>query len=157
MTSQPNPHARTTSIAQFGDLSVNKYETPTGARLQLSLDGGQSVYIDALELEALTRARFTPSALMAIRPSEHAQDPEPDEEESYGLELLQNEFTMVGIGTAQQDGQDGLLIQEMNGGQAILLSPDELRSLIHVRHADFAPLVDTSGLEAHEEPDIDQF
>lgn len=154
--SETDSSTRIKTLARFGDLSVAKYETSTGARLQLRLDGGQSVYIDALELEALTRARHTPSPLKAIRPAHSVQDGDPDEEESNGLDLLQNEFTMVGVGLSQQDGQDGLLVQEMNGGQAIHLSQDELRSLLQARHADFAPLVDTSGLEAHEEPDIDQ-
>lgn len=145
-----------TPLARLGNVEVSKFETATGARLRLRRPGhtATEVYLDPLELEGLTRVRYKPIALL---PSRNAEDEAalrtaaPEQ-----IERLQNEFAMVGVGVARWRNEAGLVIRDMNAGQTVLLTADELEALLRVRHRDFAPLIDTSDLEAVHEPDIDQ-
>lgn len=146
-----------TSLAQLGNVEVSKFETPTGARLRLRRVGREPMeaYFDPLELEGLTRARHK-----AFSPLQTAKTP-PDESliraaASERLERFQNEFAMVGVAVTRSAAGEALFIRDMNAGQGIVLTPDELEALLRARHMDFAPLVDTSDMVAIPEPDIDE-
>jgi len=146
-----------TSLARLGNVEVSKFETATGARLRLRRIAHESeeAYLDPLELEGLTRARYT------VFPLLQAATSRPDESLARAvtaerLERLQNEFALVGVAVARSGAGEALLIRDMNAGLGILLTPDELEVLLRARHMDFAPLVDTSDLVAIPEPDIDE-
>ncbi len=146
-----------TALARVGDVEVSKFETPTGARLRLRRVTREPMeaYLDPLELEGLTRARHK-----AFSPLETAKAP-PDESlvraaAGERLERLQNEFALVGVAVTRSVAGEALFIRDMNAGQAIVLTPEELEALLRARHMDYAPLVDTSDLVAIPEPDIDE-
>jgi hypothetical protein len=151
------PRASETPLARLGSVEVSRYETATGPRLHLrrAVPPSMETYLDPLELEGLTRVRFKPIALIPggvpNGPEESAR-PIP----SGQTERLQNEFALVNVGVASAKGGQGLLIRDMNAGQAVVLSPDELEALLAARHRDFAPLIDTSDLVSIPEPDIDE-
>ncbi len=149
-------HIIDTPLARVGNVEVSKFETATGMRLRLRRADHtpDEVYLDPLELEGLTRARHTPSALLRGGKGEDEAalgSAAPDQ-----VERLQNEFAMVGVGVARSKSHAGLFIRDMNAGQTVLLLADELEALLRARHKDFAPLIDTSDLIAVHEPDIDQ-
>lgn len=145
-----------TPLARVGNVEVSKFETSTGARLRLRRAGsaGAEAYLDPLELEGLTRLRSKPIAVLgpAGAGREHAVRPAGAEP----VEHLQNEFAMVGVSVSRSNRDAGLIIRDMNAGQTVLLTPQELEALLAARHMDFAPLIDTSDLVAIPEPDIDQ-
>ncbi|HEV8338577.1 MAG TPA: hypothetical protein VGR25_02835 [bacterium] len=145
-----------TPLGRLGNVEVSKFETATGARLRLRRAEPKPVetYLDPLELEGLTRVRYKPIAILPARegPSREAGPRAPAAE---GMERLQNEFALVDVGIARGIG-GVLLIRDMNAGQAVALTSDEVEALLRARHRDFAPLVDTSDLMALPEPDIDQ-
>lgn len=144
-----------TPLARLGNVEVSKFEAATGPRLRLRRvgRGPGEAYLDPLELEGLTRVRHKPIPLLPPRNSEKellaGSSPQK-------MEVLQNEFAMVGVGVARSKTKEGLLIRDMNAGQVVLLTADELESLLRAHHMDFAPLVDTSDLVAIPEPDIDE-
>ncbi len=152
-----------TSLARLGNIEVSKFETPTGARLRLRRVERDPVagrrpaeaYLDPLELEGLTRARHKP-----FPPLQAAKGPSDEllvrAAAGERLEHLQNEFALVGVAVARSTAGEALLVRDLNAGLGILLTPKELEALLHARHMDFAPLVDTSDLVAIPEPDIDQ-
>jgi hypothetical protein len=150
------PGTTDTPVGRLGNVEVSKFEAPTGPRLRLRRVERQQAeaYFDPLELEGLTRARYKPFPFLPGR---------KDHEERLlravsgaRMELLQNEFAMVGVGLARANGEERLFIRDMNAGQAIVLSPEELEGLLRARHKDFAVLIDTSDLIAIPEPDIDE-
>lgn len=143
-------------LAELEGLRVSRYATATGSRLrcQRSLPEPVEVCFDALELEGLTRIRHKPLAVLGEQ-----QPGAPDEKVSIEidhLELLQNEFAMVGVSSARRGPKAGLLIQDMNGGQRVFLDSSELSMLMRAKHMDLAPLIDTSDLTALPEPEIDE-
>jgi hypothetical protein len=146
-----------TALARVGEVEVSTFETPTGARLRLRriVREPLEVYLDPLELEGLTRARHRPFA-----PLEAVNAPADDalvaEAAGERLERLQNEFALVGVAVTRSRAGAALFIRDLNAGQGIVLTPDELEALLRARHMDFAPLVDTSDLVAIPEPDIDE-
>lgn len=130
--------------------------TATGPRLRIALSSGAAeVVLDPLELEGLTRLPYT-----AFPPLEGAPDRagvligHTDPEAT--LQILRNEFAMVGIGFAEDEGGGRLVIRNMGSGAEVLLAAEQLARLTGLRHAQLAPLVDPSGLVAAEEPDPDQ-
>jgi hypothetical protein len=141
----------------LGDVEVSTFETATGARLRLRrAQRPEEVYLDPLELEGLTRVRHKPIALL---PGGDAGDREEQQMRAATVEHvepLQNEFALVAVGVARWAADARLLIRDMNAGQAVLLSAEELAALLRARHRDFAPLVDPSDLVAIPEPDIDE-
>ncbi len=145
------------SLARLGNVEVSKFETPTGARLRLRRVAHEPLeaFLDPLELEGLTRARYTPFAPLQAAT---ARQDESLARAAAGepLERLQNEFALVGVAVARSNAGEALFIRDMNAGLGILLSADELEALLRARHMDFAPLVDTSNLVAIPEPDIDE-
>ena len=157
MTLMRHADSSETALARVGNVEVSKFETPTGARLRLRRVTREPMeaYLDPLELEGLTRARHK-----AFSPLEVAKAP-PDESlvraaAGERLERLQNEFALVGVAVTRSQAGEALLIRDMNAGQAIVLTPEELEALLRARHMDYAPLVDTSDLVAIPEPDIDE-
>ncbi len=144
-------------LGRLGRVEVSRFETATGARLRLRRPEPRAAeaFLDPLELEGLTRVRHKP---IAILPGKGAPSSQAERRTTGGepMERLQNEFALVDVGVA--GGRDGgaLLIRDMNAGQTVLLTPDELEALLRARHMDFAPLVDTSDLVAIPEPDIDE-
>jgi len=147
-----------TPLARLGDVEVSKFETPTGARLRLRRVGRTpaEAYLDPLELEGLTRVRHTPIAVLPVAGKAERDEDQLRSAAAARMEPLQNEFALVGVGVARGKTEAGLLIRDMNAGQAVLLTPAELEALLAARHMDFAPLVDTSDLIAIPEPDIDE-
>ncbi|MBI3975362.1 MAG: hypothetical protein HY334_03125 [Armatimonadetes bacterium] len=147
-----------TTLGRLGNVEVSKFETATGVRLRLRGISPKPLeaYLDPLELEGLTRVRYKPFPLLppGERPAREEAPVRPAVEER--MERLQNEFALVGVGVARGRSEEGLLIRDMNAGQAVVLTPDELEALLRARHMDFAPLVDTSDLIALPEPDIDE-
>jgi hypothetical protein len=145
-----------TPLARVGNVEVSKFETSTGARLRLRRAGPTEAeaYLDPLELEGLTRLRHKPIAVLARAGtgSERAARPAGAEP----VEHLQNEFAMVGVSVSSSKTDAGLVIRDMNAGQTVLLTAQELEALLAARHMDLAPLIDTSDLVAIPEPDIDQ-
>ncbi|MCS7236262.1 MAG: hypothetical protein RMM30_09850 [Armatimonadota bacterium] len=142
-------------LGRVGRVEVSRYETATGVRLHLKAeDGQQEAFLDPLELEALTRARYKPVPSLAIAPGDGAEQA-AEAWRAWGdrADWLQNEFALVAVALA---GSDGLLVRDMNAGLVVVLSPAELEALLGVRHMDLAPLVDTSDLVALPEPDIDE-
>ena len=149
--------SRDTSLARLGDVEVSVFETPTGPRLRLRRVEREpaETFLDPLELEGLTRARyklFPPLQAAKVPPDESLVRAATGER----LERLQNEFALVGVAVARTNAGEALLIRDMNAGLGILLTADELEALLPARHMDFAPLVDTSDLVAIPEPDIDE-
>jgi hypothetical protein len=146
---------RESLLAEMNGLRVSRYETATGARLRCSRSGPRPLeaYFDPLELEGLTRVRHKPLAVLA---GLEQAVPNGGGFDVDGLELLQNEFAMVGVGAVRSGGAEGLLIQDMNGGQRVVLSARELGGLLRAKHMDLAPLIDTSDLTALPEPEIDE-
>lgn len=144
------------SLGRLGAVEVSRFETATGPRLRLRRPAPQpaEAFLDPLELEGLTRVRYTPIAILPGR-HEHASQGGRPVLGHESMERLQNEFALVDVGVARGNG-GGLLIRDMNAGQTVLLDPEELEALLRARHMDFAPLVDTSDLIAIPEPDIDQ-
>lgn len=143
-------------LMELDGLRVSRYETGTGARLRCyrSRPSPLEACFDPLELEGLTRVRHKPLAVLAGLEQPMANgglSAEVDE-----LELLQNEFAMVGVRPVRSAESEGLLIQDMNGGQRVVLSAGELGGLLLAKHMDFAPLIDTSDLDALPEPEIDE-
>ncbi len=144
-------------LREGGDaVEISQRVTATGQRLRIhSLARGAVVDLDPFELEGLTRLPFTPFA-----PLEEARDElDPDvvlAGADDGLEILRNEFAMVGISIA--DGPDGrtLRVRNMGSGAEVRLRAGQLERLTRLRHQDLAPLVDPSGLSSEEEPDPDQ-
>ncbi|MCI2421001.1 hypothetical protein MOQ72_26510 [Saccharopolyspora sp. K220] len=66
---------------EFAMVEVSRYETESGARLCIrDLASGNSVFLDPLELEALTRARHKDFAPL-VDPSDLVSTPEPDPDE----------------------------------------------------------------------------
>jgi hypothetical protein len=143
-------------LAELNGLRVSRYETTTGARLRCSRSEPQPMeaYFDPLELEGLTRVRHKPLAVLAGLEEAVANGTAGVEVER--MELLQNEFAMVGVSPVRSGETEGLLIQDMNGGQRVVLSARELGGLLHAKHMDLAPLIDTSDLTALPEPEIDE-
>ncbi len=143
-----------TPLARVGSVEVSKYETVTGARLRLRrvAPPAAEAYLDPLELEGLTRVRHTPIPALPAPGGGAQSRPRAAER----MEPLQNEFALVGVGVARDEGEPGLLIRDMNAGQAVLLTAEELDALLRTHHMDFAPLIDTSDLVALPEPDIDE-
>jgi hypothetical protein len=145
-----------TPLGRLGNVEVSKFETATGARLRLrsvELKPAEA-YLDPLELEGLTRVRYRPIAILPAR-DEPSGDAEQRVGAAGGMERLQNEFALVDVAVSRGTG-GALLIRDMNAGQAVALTSDEVEALLRARHIDFAPLVDTSDLMAIPEPDIDQ-
>lgn len=145
-----------TPLATLGRVEVSKYETATGPRLRLHRGSPSraDAYFDPLELEGLTRVRYKPIAVLpAGAPNGQEEVQRPASERT---ERLQNEFALVSIGVAQAKGAAGLFIRDMNAGQSVVLSADELEALLLARHRDLAPLIDTSDLVSIPEPDIDE-
>lgn len=145
-----------TPLARVGNVEVSKFETATGARLRLRRAGskGAEAYLDPLELEGLTRLRFKPLAVLGGASTGRERPDRPDEAEP--VEHLQNEFAMVGVGISRANSDAYLVIVDMNAGQKVFLTSQELEALLAARHMDLAPLIDTSDLVAIPEPDIDQ-
>lgn len=146
-----------TPLARLGNVEISKFETATGARLRLRQAGRTQVetYLDPLELEGLTRVRHKP-IIMLRAPARRVPDEALRRAAAERVEPLQNEFAMVGVGVTKWNSEAGLLIKDMNAGQIVLLTADELEALLRARHMDFAPLIDTSDLVAIPEPDIDE-
>lgn len=155
----PMDRARSTDtpLARVGNVEVSKFETATGARLRLRrADRAQvEAYLDPLELEGLTRVRYKPIAVLP-GVAHRAPDDALRRAAAERVEPLQNEFAMVGVGVTRWNSEAGLLIKDMNAGQIVLLTANELEALLRARHMDFAPLIDTSDLVAIPEPDIDE-
>ena len=148
--------ASETPVARFGSVEVSRYETATGPRLRLrrSSPPAMETYLDPLELEGLTRVRYKPIALIpAVTPDGQAETARPTA--GGRTERLQNEFALVNVGIASGGRGTGLMIRDMNAGQSVVLTSDELEALLAARHRDFAPLIDTSDLVSIPEPDID--
>ncbi len=145
-----------TPLARLGNVDVSRFETATGPRLRLRRAGTTSTeaFLDPLELEGLTRVRYKPITLLPAGPSEREERRARAATEA--IQPMQNEFAMVGVAVARTDGEQGLLIRDMNAGQTVLLSAAELEALLRARHMDFAPLIDTSDLVAIPEPDLDE-
>jgi hypothetical protein len=143
-------------LGRLGNVEVSTYETATGSRLRLRrADRAQAeTYLDPLELEGLTRVRYKPIRVLLGASPQIAEDAKRQPAEL--VERLQNEFAMVGVGVARENGEPGLVITDMNAGLTVLLTARELEALVIARHMDFAPLIDTSDLIAIPEPDIDQ-
>lgn len=145
-------------LGRLGNVEVSKFETATGARLRLRRlePKPAEAYLDPLELEALTRVRYKPIPILpGGGKTPPPRDAEAQASRAEGMERLQNEFALVDVGISRGDGE-ALLIRDMNAGQAVALTTEEVEALLRVRHVDFAPLVDTSDLIAIPEPDIDQ-
>jgi len=143
-------------LARVGNVEVSKFETATGARLRLRRAGSPEAeaYLDPLELEGLTRLRYKPIAVLGRAATGRERTSRSAEAEP--VVHLQNEFAMVGVGISRSNSDTSLLIKDMNAGQTVLLTAQELEALLAVRHMDLAPLIDTSDLVAIPEPDIDQ-
>jgi len=143
-------------LGRLGNVEVSRYETATGVRLRLRGTSAEprEAYLDPLELEGLTRVRAKPIAVLPANDGP-ARQAEVRATGAEPMERLQNEFALVDVGVAGENAA-GLLIRDMNAGQTVLLTPEELEALLRARHMDFAPLVDTSDLIAIPEPDIDQ-
>ena len=157
MTLMRHADSSETALARVGNVEVSKFETPTGARLRLRrvTHEPMEAYLDPLELEGLTRARhkvFSPLEAVKAAPDESLVRAATGER----LERLQNEFALVGVAVTRSQAGEALFIRDMNAGQAIVLTPEELEALLRARHMDYAPLVDTSDLVAIPEPDIDE-
>lgn len=137
-------------------VEVSHHVTETGQRLRIRSVGRQAVVdLDPFELEGLTRLPFTPFAPLEEARDDVDQDvvlAAPDDR----LEILRNEFAMVGVSVA--DGPDGrrLRVRNMGSGAEVRLRAGQLDRLTELRHQDLAPLVDPSGLSSEEEPDPDQ-
>lgn len=149
-----------TTLARVGNVAVSKFETATGARLRLRHVTREPLeaYLDPLELEGLTRARhktFAPLA-GAKESAAHLREALARSAAGQPLERLQNEFALVGVAVMASPAGETLFIRDMNAGQAIALTAEELEALLRARHMDYAPLVDTSDLVAIPEPDIDE-
>jgi hypothetical protein len=147
---------KNTPLATLGNVEVSRFETATGPRLRLRNAGAipMEAYLDPLELEGLTRVRYKPIRVLPAGPSD--REDRRIRAAAASVQPLQNEFAMVGVAVAGGNGEPGLLIRDMNAGQTVLLSPAELEALLHARHMDFAPLIDTSDLVAIPEPDLDE-
>lgn len=143
-------------LAELDGLRVSRYVTATGSRLccQRTLPEHIEACFDALELEGLTRIRHK---WLAVLGDQAPVGPDGEGRvEIDQLELLQNEFAMVGVSSARRGPKEGLLIQDMNGGQRVFLDSNELTLLMRAKHMDLAPLIDTSDLTALPEPEIDE-
>lgn len=142
-------------LGTVGRVEVSRYETPTGVRLRLrDREGKVEAFLDPLELEGLTRARYKPVAALPLATGDGAEQA-AEAWRTWGerSERLQNEFALVAVALV---GTEGLLVRDMNAGLAVVLSPHEVEVLLQVRHMDLAPLVDTSDLVALPEPDVDE-
>jgi len=150
------PRVTDTPLARVGNVEVSKYETVTGARLRLRRAGSveAEAYFDPLELEGLTRLRYKPIAALGRARTDRERSGRLPEAEP--VEHLQNEFAMVGVGVSRSNSDTRLVIRDMNAGQTVFLTAQELEALLATRHMDLAPLIDTSDLVAIPEPDIDQ-
>jgi len=142
-------------LGRVGRVEVSRYETPTGVRLRLRhAEAGREAFLDPLELEGLTRVRYKPVPVLPVATADGAeQAAEAWKSVGEGSERLQNEFALVAVALV---GSEGLLVRDMNGGLAVVLGSQELEALLHVRHMDLAPLVDTSDMVALPEPDLDE-
>jgi hypothetical protein len=156
-----------TALARVGNVDVSKFETATGARLRLRHVTREPLeaYLDPLELEGLTRARHKAFAPLGgakgareetLSDTARLRDALARSAAGQPLERLQNEFALVGVAVMASPVGETLFIRDMNAGQAIALTAEELEALLRARHMDYAPLVDTSDLVAVPEPDIDE-
>lgn len=134
------------------EVQVSELVTSTGPRLRIhSLRDGDSVDLDPLELEGLTRLPFTPFPhLESDHDGEGSRVVTPT-----GLHVLRNEFAMVGIGVTEEPAAR-LRVCNMGSGAEVRLRASQLVRIAHLRHRDLAPLVDPSGLAAEREPEPDQ-
>lgn len=148
------PRWRERSLGRVGRVEVSRYETPTGVRLRLRHEEGREVFLDPLELEGLSRVRYKPvPALPLLRKDGAEQAAEIWKSLGSQWERFQNEFALVAVAVV---GTQGLLVRDMNGGLAVVLSSHELEALLKVRHMELAPLVDPSDMVSLPEPDIDE-
>ena len=121
-----------TPLARVGNVEVSKFETATGARLRLRRAGSvgapapaeAEAYLDPLELEGLTRLRYKPIAVLSRTRTDRERPGQPEKAEA--VEHLQNEFAMVGVSVSRSNRDAGLIIRDMNAGQTVLLTPQEL-------------------------------
>lgn len=143
-------------LGRVGAVEVSCYETASGVRLRLRHLRGGEVFLDALELEGLTRARYKPVTGLSIAPGNGQEDGFEEWRPAESAQRLQNEFALVSVVVVDRKGRPGLLVRDMNGGLVIILGPEEVEALVRVRHMDLAPLVDTSDLVALPEPDLDE-
>jgi hypothetical protein len=109
---------------------------------------GAEVALDPIELEGLTRA---PEVRFEGVPGERAEVAAPSE-----LQVLQNEFAMVQVGTVDTERGACLFIRDLASRAEICLDPAALAALTRLGHGEFAPLLDPSRLVQAEEPDPDQ-
>jgi hypothetical protein len=141
------------------EVEVSPHVTPTGPRLRLrSLPGGESLDLDPLELEGLTRLAFVTFPQLHDGPGEIESDFVVGG--GADLEILRNEFAMVAVTVEEgpEEGPDGgsLRVRNMGSGAEVVLRAHHLERLVRLHHRDLAPLVDPSGLAAAAEPDPDQ-
>jgi hypothetical protein len=152
------------------EVEISEESTGTGPRLRIrSVGKAVELDLDPIELEGLTRLPFTSFPALGPAPGP-ALGPEPGPAlgaspdlhqggvgaQEAGLHILRNEFAMVGVSVTEEPDGPRLRVRDMASGAEILLPPEQLAKLTRLRHRDFAPLVDPSGLAAEEEPDPDQ-
>jgi hypothetical protein len=137
------------------EIEVSREFGPTGGWLRIhSIPDDAAILLDALELEGLTRIPFTPFVPFEGDTDDVGQDTVYGA--PTGLEILQNEFAMVGIGVTDDPEGARLRVRNMGSGAEVRLRARQLRRLVRLRHRDLSPLVDPSGLTAEAEPDPDQ-
>ena len=110
------------------------------------------VALDPFELEGLTKTteiRFEALLDGGERGPEPAAAPAD-------VQVLQNEFAMVEIGTLETARGGCLFIRDLGSRAEICLDAAALAALTRLSHGEFAPLLDPSGLVQAEEPDPDQ-
>lgn len=63
---------------EFAMVEVGRFETPSGPRMRIrDMSSGNEVFLDAMELEGLTRARHRDFAPL-LDPSDLVSEAEPD-------------------------------------------------------------------------------
>jgi hypothetical protein len=109
---------------------------------------GAELALDPIELEGLTRA---PEVRFRGLPRRRAEVAPPSE-----LQVLQNEFAMVQVGTVETEQGTSLFVRDLASRAEICLDPAALAALARLEHGELAPLLDPSRLVQAEEPDPDQ-